>query len=344
MKTVWKWVGMSLAFLLTVIGILLLTSFLYNRNAVRRWLSDPQPPGTMVDIGTHKLYATVRGEGEPAVVMINGLNAFSWGWWEIQHKLSDTTRVLTYDRGGFGWSEKNPEPISSRQIVLELHALLEETGVRPPYIIVGASMGGVYAKHFGKLFPNEVAGAVFVDPSAFSEQMLRDPRIQEQVLKGSERPSLIKIAATLGLVRLFGRRYLRIPRIPDRQFSLLIKALSNPRQHDVSMEQWVSIHRVDENHYLSAPEGFPDVPVRVIVNDIDVMIQDALEVGEIEESETGRTRQYLEAIKERQRRDFMTLSARSEWIRAEGSNHNIQIDRPDLIIEEIMEMVNQAEP
>lgn len=45
--------------------------------------------------------------------MFSGGNAFSWGWWPKQDELSKTTRVVTYDRAGYGWREKSPQPYSS---------------------------------------------------------------------------------------------------------------------------------------------------------------------------------------------------------------------------------------
>jgi len=189
MKKFLKWTGIISVSLVILSGIFLLISYSYNKYAVEKWRENPKPPGQMINIGTYKLYATVKGGGSPAVILLPGEGAFSWGWWDIQDELAKTTKVVTYDRAGFGWSEASPEPYSSKQIVTELHALLQRLDIDPPYIVVRASMGGIYTKHFAKLYPKEVSGVVFIDPSAEEEEKLRDPKNQQAALKGSKKIS-----------------------------------------------------------------------------------------------------------------------------------------------------------
>jgi len=89
-----------------LIAISLSISYYSNKSKVNQWLANPQAPGQLVDLGKHKLYATLKGEGEPTVVIITGGNSFSWSWWTIQDDLAKSAKVLTYDRSGYGWSEK----------------------------------------------------------------------------------------------------------------------------------------------------------------------------------------------------------------------------------------------
>jgi pimeloyl-ACP methyl ester carboxylesterase len=50
-----------------------------------------------------------------------------------------------------------------RQIVYELHTLLEKAGVRPPYVLVGHSFGAWPARLYASTYPAEVAGMVLVE-------------------------------------------------------------------------------------------------------------------------------------------------------------------------------------
>ena len=343
MKKIIKRTGIVIVLFMALVGILLLSSFGYNKYAVDAWLKKPRPPGKLVNLGTHKLYATLKGEGSPTIILLPGMNAFSWGWWEIQDELAKTSKVLSYDRSGYSWSEASPAPYSSKQIVTDLHTLLRRLAIEPPYRVVGASMGGVYAKHFAKLYTDEVMGAVFVDPSALDEKQLRNPERQQAVLAGREKTSMNEIAATFGLFRYFGRYLLRMHRIPDYQMSFAVEALSNPAQHVQMQKHFASLYRLDDNHYLNAPDGFPDIPVMVIVQDNEATIRYALQYGEIPKGEPEtQTRNYLQAVKERQQKDYMELSEHSEWIVAEGSGHNVQFDRPDLIIDSITKMLHSS--
>jgi pimeloyl-ACP methyl ester carboxylesterase len=45
-----------------------------------------------------------------------------------------------------------------------LHALLAAGGEKPPYVLVGASLGGIYVRLYQLEFPRAVVGLVLVDP------------------------------------------------------------------------------------------------------------------------------------------------------------------------------------
>ncbi|MDQ3827610.1 MAG: alpha/beta hydrolase, partial [Actinomycetota bacterium] len=86
-------------------------------------------------------------------------------WANVQRVVAKTTRVCAYDRAGMGWSEPGPEPRDAKQISSELHTLLKGAGTVGPYVLVGHSTGGLYARMYAALYPEEVAGMVLVDSS-----------------------------------------------------------------------------------------------------------------------------------------------------------------------------------
>ena len=80
--------------------------------------------------------------------------------------------------------------------------------------------------------------------------------------------------------------------------------------------------------------------MKVIVQDTEITIRDAIRYKEINgEKSEKKAREYLRSAKERQRKDYMGLSANCQWILAEGSGHNIQHDRPDLMIKTIRDLI-----
>jgi len=103
------------------------------------------------------------GTGSPAVVFEAGLGQGKRTWGPVFNAVSTMTRALAYDRAGYGQSEPSSHPRDGLQIVLELRAMLQTEGVRPPYVLVGHSLGGTYMKLYAKTFPDEVAGVVLVD-------------------------------------------------------------------------------------------------------------------------------------------------------------------------------------
>src|SRR5215207_3210379 len=93
------------------------------------------PPGRLVDVGGWRLHLNCTGDArpsQPTVILEAGLGDFSVEWALVQPRVATFARVCSYDRAGDGWSEIGPHPRTFRQIVYELHALLDRAGERPP--------------------------------------------------------------------------------------------------------------------------------------------------------------------------------------------------------------------
>src|SRR5262245_18520359 len=82
-------------------------------------ISKTLPPGKLIDIGGRRLHINCAGEGSPAVVMETGASAFSLDWSLVQPEVAKFTRVCTYDRAGYAWSDSGPKPRTLRQISFE---------------------------------------------------------------------------------------------------------------------------------------------------------------------------------------------------------------------------------
>jgi pimeloyl-ACP methyl ester carboxylesterase len=105
----------------------------------------------------------VAGQGAPSIVFESGLGTFKETWHWIFSDLARTTRVFAYDRAGTGESVARSNNRSGAQIVSELHDLLAEVNIGPPYVLVGHSMGGMYISLFARTYPDEIAAVVYVD-------------------------------------------------------------------------------------------------------------------------------------------------------------------------------------
>lgn len=121
------------------------------------------PPGSLVDVNGHKLHIYCSGSGNPAVILDAGGGSFSLDWFLVQSKVALFTKVCSYDRAGYGWSDKIPGERTSKEFVMELHTLLKNANISPPYILVGHSFGGINVQLYAINYPNEVVGLVLVD-------------------------------------------------------------------------------------------------------------------------------------------------------------------------------------
>lgn len=111
---------------------------------------------------------TNRAENQPALVFENGWGADLENWEPIIEEIAQTQVVFAYDRTGVGDSEYNEKEPSLENTAGTLRQLLKKAGIPPPYILIGHSLGGVYARGFAGLYPEETAGVVFVDPADFT--------------------------------------------------------------------------------------------------------------------------------------------------------------------------------
>src|SRR6516164_3639706 len=125
--------------------------------------ASPKPPGKMVDLGGHKLHIDCTGRGIPVVVVETGLGDFSFDWILVQTRVSQFTRICTYDRAGYAWSDPGPKPRTFAQINLELHDALQKLGEHGPFVLVGHSYGGPVVRNFAAAWPRDVAAMVLVD-------------------------------------------------------------------------------------------------------------------------------------------------------------------------------------
>ncbi|HLY40229.1 MAG TPA: alpha/beta hydrolase [Terracidiphilus sp.] len=139
--------------------------------AARGESAPPKPLGKLVDLGGHKLHVNCTGHGRPTVVVESGLGDFSFDWILVQDRVSRFTRICTYDRAGYAWSDSGPTPRTFDQLNLELHDALLKLGERSPYVLVGHSYGGPVARNFAATYTQMVAGMVLVD-SAFEGERI----------------------------------------------------------------------------------------------------------------------------------------------------------------------------
>jgi len=169
------------------------------------------------------------GEGIPTVILINGGSGPIEGWYKVFHELAEETSVLAYNRLGVGKSDQPNSPQHGNFIVNTLRQLLKEINVSPPYILVGHSLGGLYANLFARQYPDEIAGVVLLD---------------------SSHPEDLSINETQG------------PLI--RGMNKILKAFDSFSSH----KKWNEVNFVEETaRQIQQAGSFPDVPLLVVSGD-----------------------------------------------------------------------------
>ena len=122
-------------------------------------------PARVETIDGHEIEIATAGSGGAATVVFEAGLGDDWTSWDnVASRVAQHTRIFAYSRPGYGASGPATTPRDPRQIVEELRALLAYEGYAPPYVLVGHSFGGMYMELFAKAHPDEVIGAVLVDP------------------------------------------------------------------------------------------------------------------------------------------------------------------------------------
>ncbi|SFF17550.1 Pimeloyl-ACP methyl ester carboxylesterase [Paenibacillus catalpae] len=165
-------------------------------------------------------------KGTPAIILMNGGSGPVEGWHKIYHALADDFTVLAYNRLGVGKSDRPSSPQHGAAIVSSLRELLDAIKLPPPYILVGHSLGGLYAHLFAREFPGHIAGVVLLEASHPLDLAINDTQ-----------PALIRLI---------------------NRFLSGFDALSPSRK-------WNEIHYVEETaKQLEQAGPFPDIPLFVV--------------------------------------------------------------------------------
>lgn len=126
-------------------------------------------PG-FVDVGGRQLFIECRGSGSSTVVFLAGTRVARTGMRGIEDELLRGTipvRVCDYDRAGEGRSDPAPEPQNDLDVVDDLATLLEAAEIKPPYVLVGHSVGGDQTWLYADRHPEGVAGFLIMNAGFF---------------------------------------------------------------------------------------------------------------------------------------------------------------------------------
>ncbi|MFZ1991633.1 MAG: alpha/beta hydrolase [Alphaproteobacteria bacterium] len=150
--------------------------------------ADPQPP-SMPDMQLRsagnrlvmlpdgrRLNVNCTGSGPATVVLEAGFDwGGSWSWFKVQPEIAKFARVCSYDRAGIGLSDPGPLPRDGAHITADLHALMSALGEKPPYVLVGQSVGGVLVRVYRVRHPEDAAAMVLIDPAQPGKDAWRKP-------------------------------------------------------------------------------------------------------------------------------------------------------------------------
>jgi len=296
----------------------------YQWMSHRRDLRENPAPGKLVDMGGYRMHLDCSGQGSPTVILDSGLSDSSLSWFKVQPQIAGFTRVCSYDRAGLGWSDPSPHPRESKIFAEELHTLLHNAGIQPPLILVGHSMGGFDVLIYAGLHPDEVKGMVLVD-SAYPDLANRLPKLKTSLSEWRRSLEREEYGMRFGVTRALGRCGVGTPELTPKlrtvecDMSWIQETIAECRSMwDASAAEAGSVHSLGS------------IPLIVISED-----------------PAKNSSEFLPEF-EKGQEALMRLSTDGSRVTAVGSGHQIQKERPDLVVSSVRrvweETQDSAEP
>jgi len=317
-----------ISIVLLIVMILVLVTVTAGAIAKSNLAKKYPAPGQLVDVGGYKMHIQCTGQGSPTVILEAGFADYSATWKHVQPGVAKTTRVCSYDRAGYGWSDPSPHPRTASWRVNELHTLLVNADVQGPYVLVGHSLGGMLMRMYAYNYPDKVIGMVLVD-SVHEEQYDRLPGAKSSI------PDLVRQFRLLGVLSSTGFMALAPQAIPNQGMPDDVFA-----QNKVT---WATTgHLVAAAAELNAMlestaevralqiTSFGNLPLSVLTAGV---YHPNPALSEAENQQYWNEWQAMQS-------ELVALSSMSKQTIAEQSSHAIQYDQPDLVIDAIVEMVD----
>jgi pimeloyl-ACP methyl ester carboxylesterase len=296
----------------------------------------------MIDVGGFRLHLNCAGQGRPTVVLDAALGGSSVSWALVQPDIASLTRVCSYDRAGFGWSDGVPGPRTVGRIVDELRTLLDRAGETPPFVLVGHSFGGLVMRVFATRYRADTLGVVLVDPAHPEDWVTPAPKEQVKIDRGVRLCRQGAVAARFGIARgvaaLVGLGAL----VPARAIAWAIAGGGLSREDEgILAPIWLLPREARRplKHFWTQPKFFDALGSQI--ESICTSAAETLDAGRngygdlplitISATDPGDYRL-------RQQEALARLSTRGRHIIASRSGHWIPLEQPEVVVSAIREV------
>ncbi len=260
----------------------------------------------LVDVGGHRLYIRYKGEGSPVVVIDSGIGETHRSWENLTEEIANETRVCVFDRAGYGESEPGPFPRTAQQEARELFSLLSNAGIKPPYLLVGHSLGALHCIVLAATHPELISGMLLVDPPPLG------------FITRQRFPNMVRMAEEQ--TREF-ERFAKMHRQNNQEReAIFFETIAS--EHDMmisrSAEQVAEIDNLGDMPMVVVGSGRPN-PL------------------------FGDSAQVFQSFWIESNKKLASLSKRGSFVLAEDASHHVHLDAPQILLEAIRELIASKE-
>lgn len=336
----------SVIFTAIAIGALaILAGWVYQQAGTARDKKRHPAPGNLVDVGGRSLHLLAVGEGSPTVVFESGLMSTVLSWQQVQPRIAEITRTVSYDRAGLGWSDPGPAPRDAERIVNELRELLDRDHIIPPFILVGHSFGGLTTRLFAARFPEQVAGLILIDPVVPGEWNPASEHNQKRIRTGAKILRRAAVLSRWGVLR-FVSFLLRVGAKPIADPLVRIMSRGAPKGDGTSKSPlfW----NLPPSERAMAPVFWVQPQFTMtIASQLENLPNSAAQVAAAEHLERSKAVTVISAANtppERRAEQIARarLSSCGRHLTAAHSGHWVMSDEPELVVQAILQIIEQS--
>lgn len=280
------------------------------------------PLGRLVDVDGHAMHIYCTGEGSPTVLLEGGVPEWSIHWQKVQPELSKSTRVCSYDRAGYGWSEPGPMPRTTEQIVSELHTLLVNAGEHEPFLLVSHSFSGPTSLLYQHEYPNEVVGMVLIE--TWSPELFAS--MPDEIAQSLPMLQFFRATTPLGLVRLMDRA---MPLADSLQTQHLPDSMQPIYRAAYSSGMWGTMYE----EYSAIPQNGLQTRNLGTLGDLPLIV--------VRASERAADDYPSDEVWDATLQGLADLSTNSKLVVAQNSGHLVQLDQPQWTVDLVRGMLEE---
>ena len=297
---------------------------IYNSWAFHHHRALYPPPGRIYRVDGYGMHLNCIGSGTPSIVLESGMGNDWMIWRKVQPELATLTRVCSYDRAGYGWSDSRPGARDANSIAGQLHDLLSAADLQGPVVLMGHSIAGMYLRAYLSKYPRGIAGLVLLDAST-PEQVTQLPaELAEMQRQFVARLGWYRPLIALGVARMAGQCGDEDSSLPPA-YAQWLKADNNcnPGLIETYRREAQQVESSAAETLHTGPFG--DLPLLIFSQDPEKTSPGMPE--ELQRKAAPIWTSLQEGLKK--------LSSRSRRIVAKGSSHHVQLDRPELVNREV---------
>ena len=219
LKKIGKVIGIILLVLIILLAVTLtVTSIVYHikLNKIEDQLRSDGYYNS-VSVGDHSLnlYSCGNENGRHTIVALAGWGdgEMSIGWRMMTADIEKDNRVIFLDRAGYGLSDDTKQDMTAETVVEEYRTALKNAGIEAPYLLMGHSMGGIYATYWESKYPDEIEAVIFVDGEecyAIPEASYVSPDLMTRLIPAAEKLGIAPL-----IVRIMYGKY--TDKLPEKE-------------------------------------------------------------------------------------------------------------------------------